>query len=96
MLGRAAYHTPWMLAECERQLFDTQIEISRDDIIEQMTGYIERQVSAGVAVKHISRHVLGLFQGIPGARAWRRYLSENAFRDDSNTQLLLQARAAMT
>jgi tRNA-dihydrouridine synthase A len=46
-------------------------------------------------VKHISRHLLGLFKGIPGARAWRRYISENAWRDDNNTELLLQARAAM-
>jgi len=95
MLGRAAYHTPWLLAECEGQLFDRQPETDRDCIIEQMTTYIERQVADGVAVKHISRHVLGLFQSIPGARAWRRYLSENAWRDDNNAQLLLQARAAM-
>lgn len=95
MLGRAAYHTPWVLAECERQLFDQNWNTDRDDIIAQMTRYIERQVAEGVAVKHISRHLLGLFQGIPGAKAWRRYLSENAWRDDGNTQLLLQARAAM-
>jgi len=95
MLGRAAYHTPWVLAECQQQLFDQNSTTNRSDIIEQMTVYIERQVRDGVAVKHISRHVLGLFQGIPGAKAWRRYLSENAYRDDNNTELLLQAQAAM-
>jgi tRNA-dihydrouridine synthase A len=95
MLGRAAYHSPWVLAECQAQLFDQQSNNDRNDIIEQMTEYIERQVSEGVAVKHISRHVLGLFQGIPGARIWRRYLSENAWRDDNNTALLFQAQAAM-
>jgi len=94
MLGRAAYHTPWVLAECQRKLFDQHSGMDRNGIIEQMTDYIERQVDEGVAVKHISRHLLGLFQGMPGAKAWRRYLSENAWRDDVNTKLLLRAQAA--
>lgn len=92
MLGRAAYKTPWVLAECQRQLFDQYLDIDRGHIINQMTDYIERQVSEGIAVKHVSRHMLGLFQGLPGARAWRRYLSENAWRDDNNVELLRQAR----
>ena len=95
MLGRAAYHTPWLLAECQRELFEKQTIRKREDIIDSMSSYIERQVSQGVAVKHISRHLLGLFQGLPGAKAWRRYLSENAYRDDNNTALLNQALAAM-
>ncbi|MDX2427860.1 MAG: tRNA dihydrouridine(20/20a) synthase DusA [Xanthomonadales bacterium] len=95
MLGRAAYHTPWLLTECQQQLFEEQTIKIREDIIESMNLYIERQVSSGVAVKHISRHLLGLFQGLPGAKAWRRYLSENAYRDDNNTDLLNQALAAM-
>ena len=93
MLGRTAYQSPWILAECQRQLFDDN-GISRQDIVEAMSAYIERQVSAGTAVKHISRHLLGLFQGLPGAKAWRRYLSENAYRDDNNTDLLRQALSA--
>jgi len=95
MLGRAAYHTPWLLAECQQQLFEKQTIKTREDIIESMNSYIERQVDGGTAVKHISRHLLGLFQGLPGAKAWRRYLSENAYRDDTNTELLNQALAAM-
>lgn len=95
MLGRAAYHTPWLLAECQQQLFEKQSLKTREDVIEAMNLYIERQVSNGVAVKHISRHLLGLFQGLPGAKAWRRYLSENAYRDDNNIDLLNQALAAM-
>jgi len=95
MLGRAAYHTPWVLAECQQVLLDQDSAVDREFIIEQMSEYIQTQVRNGVAVKHISRHVLGLFQGMPGARAWRRYLSENAWRNDDNTELLLQARAAM-
>ena len=95
MLGRAAYHTPWLLAECQQQLFEGPAVTCREDIIEAMSVYLERQVKKGTAVKHISRHLLGLFQGLPGAKAWRRYLSENAYRDDDNTQLLTQALAAM-
>ena len=95
MLGRAAYHTPWLLAECQQQFFEEPAVSRREDIIEAMSLYIERQVAEGTAVKHISRHLLGLFQALPGARAWRRYLSENAFRDDGNTQLLKQAQIAM-
>jgi tRNA-dihydrouridine synthase A len=95
MLGRAAYHTPWVLAECQRELFGQQSPVNRDAIIDQMTEYLQRQVSKGVAVKHISRHVLGLFQGIAGAKAWRRYLSENAWQDDNNAEILQQARIAM-
>jgi tRNA-dihydrouridine synthase A len=95
MLGRAAYHTPWLLAECQQQLFDNKTIKKPEDIIEAMNLYIERQAGEGVAVKHISRHLLGLFQGLPGAKAWRRYLSENAYRDDGNVDLLNQALAAM-
>jgi tRNA-dihydrouridine synthase A len=94
MIGRAAYQNPWILAECQQHLFGGGLP-DRKVIVEQMGGYIQRQVAQGVAVKHISRHMLGLFQGLPGARAWRRYLSENAYRDDRNTGLLEQALAAM-
>jgi len=95
MLGRAAYQSPWILAECQQQFFESPEVSKREDIVEAMSDYLERQAATGTAVKHISRHLLGLFQGLPGARAWRRYLSENAFKDDNNTQLLRQALAAM-
>ena len=78
----------------KKKVEEQKIE-TREDVIEPMNLYIERQVSSGVAVKYISRHLLGLFQGLPGAKAWRRYLSENAYRDDYNIDLLNQALAAM-
>jgi tRNA-dihydrouridine synthase A len=99
MLGRAAYQTPWLLAECQQQFFEDEsgdmTETGREDIIESMSLYLERQVREGTAVKHISRHVLGLFQGLPGAKAWRRFISENAYKDDNNMDLLKQALDAM-
>ncbi len=95
MIGRAAYQNPWLLAQCQQQFLGSTGETGREDIVRAMTAYIERQVEQGVWVKHISRHMLGLFQGLPGAKTWRRYLSENAFRDDGNTHLLDDALAAM-
>ncbi|MCW8926827.1 MAG: tRNA dihydrouridine(20/20a) synthase DusA [Xanthomonadales bacterium] len=95
MIGRSAYQNPWILAECQQEIFGGTGTVQREDIVRQMTAYINHQVEQGVWVKHISRHMLGLFQGLPGAKAWRRYLSENAYRDDGNTRLLDQALAAM-
>ena len=94
MIGRAAYQNPWILAECQQRLFGGELP-TREAIVERMSDYLKHQVAQGVAVKHISRHMLGLFQGLPGAKAWRRCLSENAHRDDGNTALLRQALKAM-
>lgn len=96
MIGRAAYHDPWLLAQCEQTLLDGAAPATRESIIGPMTEYLERNVAQGIPVKHITRHVLGLFQGQPGARAWRRYLSEHAHREDHNTGILHDALAAMT
>lgn len=92
MLGRAAYQNPWILAECEALVHGSVLP-DRVEVIAQLTDYIREQVSQGVFVKHITRHVLGLFQGLAGARIWRRYISENVHRDDSNVDLLLEALA---
>lgn len=91
MLGRAAYQTPWILAQLQAELFGKAPVADQADAVRGMTAYIERQVRAGVPVKNISRHVLGLFHGSPGARRWRRFISENAHLDVANDQLLLQA-----
>ena len=91
MLGRAAYHTPWLLAELQAELFGTGGTKSREQLVAIMTRYIGGQVAQGVPVKNISRHLLGLFQGLPGAKRWRRYISEHAHLDAGNEQLLVQA-----
>lgn len=91
MLGRAAYHAPWVLAELQQELFGTRGVTSREAAVEAMTRYISTETARGVPVKNISRHVLGLFQGLPGARRWRRFISENAHLDAANDRLLLQA-----
>jgi len=90
MLGRAAYHNPWILVEC-LQHPDTDRQPQRTDIIRRMQDYCLVQTAQGVPIKHISRHMLGLFQGLPGARSWRRWISENAHKQHSDYQLLSRA-----
>jgi len=75
MLGRAAYHDPYVLAQLEQVLFGTPAP-SRDEVLRRLAPYIEAQIAGGEALHHIGRHVLGLYLGEPGARAFRRHLSE--------------------
>ena len=91
MLGRAAYQTPWLLAELQQSLFGQPGVESCEEAVEHMTGYIQGQAKRGVPVNKTSRHMLGLFQGRPGARRWRQYISQNAHLDPANDQLLLEA-----
>ncbi|MBT8041432.1 MAG: tRNA dihydrouridine(20/20a) synthase DusA [Gammaproteobacteria bacterium] len=95
MIGRAAYQEPWLLARLQRALFGREGAADREQIVRDMTAYLERHVAAGRPVKHVSRHLLGLFQGLPGAKRWRRYISEHAHVDPGNTRVLLEALDAM-
>ena len=95
MIGRAAYHSPWVLAQCQAALLGGGGPENPVDVIEPMTDYLEMLVQRDIPVKYATRHVLGLFQGRPGAKVWRRYLSENAFRDDRHAAILEDALAAM-
>jgi tRNA-dihydrouridine synthase A len=93
MLGRAAYHDPWLLAELQARWFAQPGPASREAAVEALTDYLQSQVERGVPVKHVCRHALGLFQGQPGARRWRRYISQQAHLEPENGKLLLQALA---
>lgn len=96
MLGREAYHNPWILADVDATFFNDQASpLTRDAVIDRMLPYIDRELNSGTALKHITRHMLGLYQGVPGARAWRRYLSEHAYRANANSSVLQQAREAV-
>jgi tRNA-dihydrouridine synthase A len=95
MLGRAAYHNPWILSELQSALFGTPGVLDRDEAVDLMSRYLARQTALGVPAKNISRHLLGLFQGLPGAKRWRRYISENAHLDAANSCLLAQAHEHM-
>lgn len=92
MIGREAYHNPYLLAQVDQQLFGDVAPIaSRQDIIRQMIPYIERQMSQGVRLNSISRHLLGIFHGVDGARAWRRHISENATKPGADARVILDA-----
>lgn len=92
MLGRAAYHEPYVLAQVEAALYDIPLP-SRDSVLQHMRPYIEAELARGTALKHITRHLLGLYQGEPGARAFRRILSEGAHLSGANWSLIEQAMA---
>jgi len=94
MMGRAIYHDPYLLAEADKELFADNHSIpSRKQVIEQMLPYIERRMTEGRPLKSITRHLLGLFQGQPGAKAWRRHLSEQAHLKGADIDVVLQALA---
>jgi tRNA-dihydrouridine synthase A len=94
MLGRAAYHDPYVLARLEQALFGTPLP-ARQTVLQRLEPYIAAQLRGGEAVHHIARHVLGLFLGEPGARAFRRYLSEHMRTANADFGVLMQAVAAM-
>jgi tRNA-dihydrouridine synthase A len=91
MIGRQAYHAPWFIAELDQALHATDELPERVAIVHAMRGYIERAIAEGAELKHVTRHMLGLFAGQPGARAWRRYLSENAYRPGCGFEVLERA-----
>ena len=97
MVGREAYQNPYLLAEVDRLLYDDDHVVpSRHQVVLDMVPYIEQELAKGNHLAHITRHMLGLFQGVPGARAWRRYLSENACRRDAGVPVLLEALAKVS
>lgn len=94
MVGREAYQNPYLLAQVDREVFGDDILVpSRHEVVRRMLPYIEQELTKGNHLSHITRHMLGLFQGLPGARAWRRHLSELACRPGAGPDVLL---AAMT
>jgi tRNA-dihydrouridine synthase A len=96
MLGRAAYHNPYLLAHVDARIFSDPHPVpSREAIVHSMIPYIERELKHGTLLKHITRHMLGLFQGMPGARHWRRHLSENAPRANAGTGVVIEALARL-
>ncbi|WP_112478490.1 tRNA dihydrouridine(20/20a) synthase DusA, partial [Vibrio variabilis] len=94
MIGREAYQNPYILAQVDQLIFglDTPVK-KRKQVVEEMYPYIERQLSNGSYLGHISRHMIGLFQAMPGARQWRRYISENAHKKGAGIEVLETALA---
>jgi tRNA-dihydrouridine synthase A len=93
MIGREAYHNPWLLAELEGSVLAGQPPPSRHAVLERFADYAERQHAAGVRLHQMTRHILGLFAGCPGARAWRRRLSVEGTRPEAGVDVLREAGA---
>jgi len=92
MIGRAAYQDPWMLAAADREIFGVAGPgPSPDEVIAAVAEHAEAHLAAGGRLAEVTRHVLGLFVGVPGARAWRRHLSENAPRPGAGLEVLFDA-----
>ena len=96
MIGREAYHNPWLLARADTDLFRAPhgVTVCRDDIVKSMIEYAQEQQAAGTRLHHIARHMLGLYQGLPGARQWRRTLSAGMHQPGADAQLLERALTA--
>jgi tRNA-dihydrouridine synthase A len=96
MLGRAAYQDPWRLLAVDPVFFGAPAPFeSIADAAEAMIPYIERELSRGTRLSAITRHVIGLFQGVPGARAFRRHLATEAVKPGVDARVLKDALARL-
>jgi len=95
MLGRAAYQDPWVLAQADRRIFNSAEPAlkSRHDALYAYFPYIEQQLSEGLKLHYMTRHIIGLFNAQPGGKRFRRHISENAYREGADLQVLEDALA---
>ncbi|PHO02807.1 tRNA dihydrouridine(20/20a) synthase DusA [Rhodobacteraceae bacterium 4F10] len=97
MIGRAAYHNPLdVLGDADRLIYKDDHSISGDVVVHRMLPYIQSHLDEGGKLAQVTRHMLGLFAGKPGARMWRRVLSEGAHRPEAGTALVLEALSHVT
>ncbi len=92
MIGREAYHNPYLLAHLEHRLHATALP-ARGDILRRYLDFVDAELAAGCPLTQMSRHLLGLFQGLPGARRWRQYLSEHAHQRGAGRRIIEEAWA---
>jgi tRNA-dihydrouridine synthase A len=94
MLGREAYHNPWLLAGVDSEFFGEQAPVAtRHEALQRMLPFIQRELDRDVYLTHISRHIMGLFLGMPGGRQFRRHISENAHKPGAGIEVIEQALA---
>ncbi len=94
MLGREVYHNPYLLMQVDSTIYGDKSEVlTRKQVLRQYFPYVEEQIKQGSELKHMSRHLLGLFLGQSGAKAWRRHISENAHKKGVGVELLEEAMA---
>ena len=94
MLGREIYTNPYLLADVDQRLFgDTRPVASRGEILDAFCDYAGTELARGVSLKYMTRHILGLYQGQPGGRQFRRVISEEAYKPGAGLEVLERARA---
>ena len=86
MIGRAIYHSPYLLAEIEKEIFNNDKVPSRSEVMEKLIPYIQEETSKGTQLNHIMRHTVGLFHGQNGSKVWKQYLSKNMCIRDADLQ----------
>ena len=93
MMGREAYQNPFILGQVDKLFYHSEEEpCSREQVIDRLIPYINKELSEGGKLNYITRHILGLYQQVAGARKWRRYISENAHKEGADTAVLQKAR----
>ncbi len=96
MMGRKAYYEPYTLQHIDQAVFEERTcGPTREQIFADYLHYVEQQLAEGVALKHMSKHILGLFHGVQGARAFRRHISENAYRAGAGINVLREAASKL-
>ena len=96
MIGRQAYADPYWVGELHAAVFGSAAPQSRDEIVRQMADYAVKAMSEGARLNHVTRHMLGLYAGQPGARAWRRFLSQEVHKPDAGPEVLLRSLQFVT
>ena len=86
MIGRSIYQNPYSLVEIEKEIFNTEINPSREQVAEKLLEYVEKEVKLGTKLNHIMRHTVGLYHGQIGSKEWKRYLSDNLMARESDFQ----------
>jgi tRNA-dihydrouridine synthase A len=94
MIGREAYTNPYLLAEVDQQIYGSKNSMqSRKKVAEQFIQYVDNELSQNIKLQSMTRHILGLFHGMPGARQFRRHISENAHKPNATIDVLMDALA---
>ena len=86
MIGRSIYQNPYSLVEIEKEIFKTNNNPSREEVVKKLLEYLDNEVKKGTKVNHIMRHTVGLYHGQVGSKDWKRYLSDNMMARDSDFQ----------
>ena len=86
MIGRSIYQNPYFLIDIEKEIFKTKDNPSREQVVEKLLEYLDKEVKLGTKVNHVMRHTVGLYHGQVGSKDWKRYLSDNMMARDSDFQ----------